>query len=244
MACAFDATGRLWTVRASREGFVMELRAPGSAELLAAAPFSNAYYAAGGAALRPGASKDSALIETYSGQSEQQYHLCSLVPESRLVIEHVSSFDGDQQVFVSDEGTFAISLDHCEPSVVRYPPGFASEQTRRAWPDYDENECEDERPGYHCTFLDAAHALVSSSEGRMFLLNTAELGFASELHVAGHAPVPVSVKYPTLSTPGLASDLITFERCEDSLIAFFAENRRSSAPSYVVLPITAILANG
>jgi hypothetical protein len=117
-----------------RAGVVIEFRAPETAELLASAPFSNAYYAAGGAHLRPGASEGSVLVETYSGQSEQEFHLCSLTSDNRLAVEHLPILDGNQQVFLSDEASFAISLDRSDPAVVRYALRFDCEQTRVAWP--------------------------------------------------------------------------------------------------------------
>lgn len=189
VACSFDARGRLWTVRLRPEGFVMEIRAPGTAEVLAAAAFSDGYHAAGGAFLRSGTWQESVLVETYSGQSEQAFHVCTLVSENCLSIEHVPILDGNQQVFVSSDGSCAISLDHGDPAVVRYSSGFELEQSRIPWPDYDEGESEDESPGYASSFLDAVHALVSSSEGRLFLLGVEEMEFVSELHVEGHAPV-------------------------------------------------------
>lgn len=90
-------------------------------------------------------------------------------------------------------------------------------------------------PGYHCCFLDAVHAVVGSSEGSMFVLDSANTEFLWELEVAGHAPVPLAVKYPTLAGSALVSNLIAFDRCGHSVVAFFAEGQ-GSPTSYAVRP--------
>ena len=241
VAGAFDEQSRLWVVRATREGFVAELRAAETAELLASTSFGSSYFAAGGAWLQPGPRPNTALVETYSGQSEQEYYLCSFGPGGRMLAKHLPILDGDQHVFLSERARFVVSLDHEDPAVIRYTLAFEGGSTRLPWPDYDELKCEDERPGYQCAFLDETHALVSSSEGRLFVLDVASMAFASEIHVDGHAPVPMSIKYPTLAEPGLVSDLVAFGRCGAFVVALFAEGARAPAPSYVLLPVAALL---
>jgi hypothetical protein len=239
-SCRFDVESRLWTVRALPEGFVVELRAAGTHALVASAAFGDAYFAAGGACIHRGPDSRSVLLETYSGQSEQEHYLCEWGEGARLRIQHFPALDGNESVFAAEAGELAVSFDHSDPAVVtcRIPPGEPI--TRVPWPDYVEEDGEDERPGYDACFLNRTHVLVGSQEGRLFVFDAPRGTFVSEIHVEGHAPVPLSEKYPSLSDQGLVSDLASFGRCGESVVAFFAGAHRASA-DYVVLPITELL---
>ena len=86
--------------------------------------------------------------------------------------------------------------------------------SRIGWPDYAEDETEDERPGYSGCDLDEKHFLAGSQEGRLFIVQLSELQVLSEIALKGFEPVALAAKYPSLpDIQGSGSDLRFFARC-------------------------------
>ena len=237
----FDGQGRLWTVRRGTDQFIVELRDSGSWKLLGISMVGDDYYLEGGAELRPGPSDDAMFVGVYSGQSEQINYLCE-AKDGGLLARHISAMDGEQFVFIAPNGRTAVTLDHENCEIVCFSQPFNVSNKRIHWPGYVEDDCEDERPGYHGCFIDDGHFLAGSSEGRLFLIELFPFGIKKEIQVVGHEPVPASVKYPSLSDAcGFVSDLLYFGRYGNSIAFIFAENHRSMSPMLIVLPTTEII---
>lgn len=231
----FDGQGRLWTIRRGAERFVVELRAAESWEVIADSEFSDDYFREGGAWLRSSSSGEGMFVAAYSGQSEMENYLCE-VKHGSLLTRHIQAMDGDQFIFPAPDNATALTLDHEVCEIACYSSPYSTAIARLPWPDYE--ECENERPGYYGCYLDGDHFLAGSSEGRLFLIQLAPLQIKKEIQVAGHVPVPASIKYPSLADAfGLVSDLTVFGRCGDSVVAFFARDHRSPCPQLVILPI-------
>jgi len=231
----FDGRGRLWTVRRGTERFVVELRAARNWEEIAYVEIGDAYFLEGGAELRPATSEDAMFVGVYSGQSEQENYICE-VEHELVVARQVAAMDGEQFVFATPNSATVVALDHveCEIACFRHP--FNASIARLTWPDYAEDRCEDERPGYYGCYIEQGCFLAGSSEGRLFLIEFEPFRVRREIHIAGHAPVPAAVKYPSLSDAcGFVSDLVAFGCFGRYIAAFFAEDHRSPCPQLVIV---------
>ena len=94
----------------------------------------------------------------------------------------------------------------------------------------------DERPGYYGCYIEQGCFLAGSSEGRLFLIELEPFRVRREIHIAGHAPVPAAVKYPSLSDAcGFVSDLVAFGCFGRYIAAFFTEDHRSPCPQLVIV---------
>lgn len=236
----FDALGRLWTVRRGIESYVVELRSAGDWQKISEIEAGDAYFLEGGAQLGGGQSENSLLLSVYSGQSEQQNFLCQ-VQEGRMTARHLASMDGEQFMFASQDSAAVVVLDHVDCAALCFRNPQEAPLARIPWPDYEEGECEDERPGYFGCHIGGNRFLAGSSEGRLFLAGLSPFRFLKEIEIAGHAPVPASVKYPTLSDAcGRVSNLAMFGRRGDVVIAFFAESPQTR-PQVTIIPIAEIL---
>lgn len=235
----FDPKGRLWTARRETNGFVVEVRSPRFWVLLCSAQVSSAYFAQGGAEIRDGHDGQSMYVAAYSGQNEQENYYCTLL-EGELIARHVVEMDGEQFVFAGSEYP-TLTLDHMCCEIARFTE--AGRCTLRAgWPDYDETDAEDERPGYHGCHLDRSYFLAGSENGRLFILRSDDLELISEVAVKGFEPVALALKYPSLSdVRGSGSDLRCFGRCGKHVYLFFAKNHRSSFQRLAVLAVSDLL---
>ena len=73
-------------------------------------------------------------------------------------------------------------------------------------------------------FLDEKRVLVGTSEGRMFVIDTARMKLEEEVFLEGHEPRPICQYYPTLENQTwLATDISSFWRLGD--VIFFACRR-------------------
>lgn len=236
----FDRKGRLWTVCRDAQCFVVEMREPGSWELVSQTGIGDEYFCEGGANLRSAASDDAMFVEIYSGQSEQENY-CIAIEAGGIVACHFSELDGEQFVFASPSNPTLVTLDHERCVVQCFHPPFREPIGYLPWPDYVEGESEDERPGYYGCHINADYFLAGSSEGRLFLFDLSPLGVKKEIQIAGHLPVPAAVKYRSLSdATGMVSDLTVFGRCGETVIAFFAPNN-GTRPEVAIIPIREIL---
>lgn len=231
----FDRQGRLWIIRRGAKRFVVELRVAQTWEMIADSEFSDDYFREGWAELRPSPSGDTMFVAAYSGQSEIENYLCLLEGNS-LLIRHAPAMDGNQFVFPAPDDATALLLDHETCEIACFSAPYRTATADLPWPDNE--ECDDERPGYYGCYIDDGHFLAGSSEGRLFLIQLDPFRVKAEIQVAGHVPVPASIKYPSLAdTCGLVSNLTVFGRCGDSVVAFFARDHRSPCPQLVFLPI-------
>lgn len=236
----FDRMGRLWTVRRDIQGYVVEMRAARSWELVSQAEVGDKYFRQGGAEFRAATSNDAMIVELYSGHGEQQNYQLE-VGDRAITARHLSILDGFKFLFASQNGSKVVILDHETCSVECFEPPYCEPFGGLPWPDYIEGESEDERPGYYGCHINADYFLAGSSEGRLFLFDLSPLGVKKEIQIAGHLPVPAAVKYPSLSdATGMVSDLTVFGRCGETVIAFFASNN-GTRPEVAIIPIREIL---
>ncbi len=218
--CYFDESDRLWTVRAFENRFIVELRRGISDNALVSPAFSDSYYIGGGALIGSGGSRSQVIITTYSGQSEAENYLAELV-DDKIKIVPLTAMGGEQFPFAAPHGDEIITLDLEAPQLHRFMRPFDSAERSVTWPYYDENESEDELPGYDCCYLNDVNALVASSEGRLFTLHTRSMEITSEIRVEGFAPD----KDWTEGRP-FGSALVTFNRLNDQVYFLFGRGGR------------------
>lgn len=235
----FDGKGRLWSARREEDGFVVEVRHPLSWEFLSATQVSDSYFAEGGAEIRYGSDEDSMYVAAYSGQSEQENYACTL-HEDRVEAKHVAEMGGQQFVFACSHGR-TLTLDHMNCEIACFS-GEGHCASRIGWPDYAEDETEDERPGYFGCQLDEIHFLAASQEGRLFIVRLDDLQILSEIAVKGFEPVALSAKYRSLSDiQGSGSDLRFIGRCGGYVYTFFADDHHSCSHQIAILAVAELL---
>ncbi|MEM7011714.1 MAG: hypothetical protein AAF585_09540 [Verrucomicrobiota bacterium] len=242
-ACRFDSKGRIWITRAIEDHFVIELRTPPDWALQASAPFSGDGFSGAGSITWPG-SADYVLAQIYSGQSENETFVCEWNGAEQIAVRRVDAISETENFpLVSPLGSEAISIDHTSMQLSRIAWPYEEIIEQVPWPDFDEEEAEDERPGFAACFLDDVNAMLSSYEGRLFVLHTRSMRFADEISVAGFEPFPGSQKYPTLSDVEnlVVSNLLNIGRCGDFVAAFFGPDYRTTSPQMALIPIRTFL---
>jgi len=65
----------------------------------------------------------------------------------------------------------------------------------------------DNQIGETVLFADPAYALLSSTAGRLYLINLTKMAIEDEISIRGHEPKRTSDVYPTLDNEGMCSDL-------------------------------------
>ena len=189
-----------------------------------------------------GGAPDRVLVYAFSGQSESENYIVEVIDDSTFLITRLDVLSKNEHFpFVANHGGEIIAYERGDPGVVRLLPPFEDISQRIPWPDFDEEENEDERPGYSACYLDLVHILMASQEGRLFVLHTRSMEIIGEVIVEGFEPFPSSKKYPTIDPPGISSNLAAFQSCGDDVIAFFAENHLDSNAKMVIIPIGEIL---
>jgi len=85
-----------------------------------------------------------------------------------------------------------------------------------------ESEDEDNPFAESMCFLDHRHALASTGEGRIFLLETDRMRTVEEVELEGHEPRPIGKYYPSLAKErGLGTDITRFTRLGNSVVFIY-----------------------
>jgi hypothetical protein len=75
-------------------------------------------------------------------------------------------------------------------------------------------------------FVDHRHALASTGEGRIFLLDTDQMRIVEEVELQGHEPRPIGEYYPSLSKErGLGTDITWFTRIGKAVVFIYRRDR-------------------
>lgn len=128
----------------------------------------------------------------------------TLVPDLDDTTPPAFSPSGDEILLLSDD-----ALER------RRFPSFEQVGALATWP-WDADDADEDGLGSHVEYISDARAVVSTSNGRLFVIDLARMEIADEAFVTGHAPRPVGELYPRLAedtTTG--SDLIYFSRSAD-----------------------------
>jgi WD40 repeat protein len=135
---------------------------------------------------------------------------CTLEPHLTDTIPPVFSPDGKHLLVVNDEGAI------CKYSFPKMRQIGSSLKLKSEDDSFAESLC----------YLNERHALATTREQRIFLVDTGAMTVAGEVSVEGHEPRPIGEYYPTLAEErGLGTDISYFERMGNVIVFVYRRDR-------------------
>jgi WD40 repeat protein len=214
--CHFDQQGNLWCVAPISPSHIeLQYRKP-SSWAVDAKTFLDDPFGYSSSSLFDTPDPDELALWIAAGQDGQRVYWISRNGEIEVEAEEFLC-DTTPPVFGPGGNDLLVNGNYL--SVDRYSFPDIEVLGSCAWPFEDNvNDCFAES----ITYIDNQRALVSSRDGRLFVIDLNEMSVMHEVEVAGHEPRPCNVIYPNLADDtDLCSDISYFRSFGDSLLMNF-----------------------
>ena len=190
-SCHFGANGMLWTcIRFDSETAVLDVWNPSDwtrvAKTEVTDPYGDSHFD-----LLPHPQPDGVVVWAAAGQDGQSLFWACLGNRAISVDPFPDLYDTTWPTFSPDEKDFLV-ISGGELHRYSYPRGPLLGTME--WPEHEK----DDQMGDFVAYADAGHAILQSSNGRLLLIDTADMSVEDELSIRGHEPRPIAELYPSL----------------------------------------------
>jgi hypothetical protein len=204
----FSSNGLLWCcARLDSQTVALEIMDPQTWRAVARTkitdPFSDSYFQ-----LLPHPDPECVVAWAAGGQDGQSLFWARR-NDRTIVIDRFPELDDTTWPSFGPTGKEFLVISGHDAEVRRYSYPRGPISARMQWP----FEAEGDQIGDFVAFVDANHALLTSSNGRLFIADLVRMVIEDEIRIHGHEAKPLEELYPGLrGERGLGSDLSFFSR--------------------------------